>query len=161
MRVPAGVRAGETGHVHVLEHQSLDVLTGAIAPQWLCDDVAHGHARIQGAVGVLENHLHAPSQGPKARLGQRADLTVPQMDRTGRHRFQSDDRASGRGLAAARLTNQPERFARFQMEIDAVHGAYRAGQATEDPGADRKVHRESLHGEYGRISHALLLPRDR
>ena len=38
--------------------------------QRLGDDVLHAPARVQTGVGVLENHLHAPTQGLGIRTGQ-------------------------------------------------------------------------------------------
>ena len=43
----------------------------AVQAQRPAEDLAHGHARIERSVRVLEDHLHAPAQRPDRRLASR------------------------------------------------------------------------------------------
>src|SRR5215207_2305437 len=109
--------------------------------QRLVDDGADGHARVERGVGVLEDDLHvAPKRGQLGAAERRHVLALePHL---ARGRFdQAQDAAPGRRLAAARLADEPERLAGFELEADAVDGVHPFDVAREQAA----LHREALH----------------
>src|SRR3546814_10732760 len=60
---------------------------------------------------------------------------------------QPEDAASRRGLAAAGLADDPERFAGLEFEADAVDGIDPVDLASEHAALDRKVLRQVLDAE--------------
>ncbi len=77
------------------------------------DDAADRHSRVERAVGVLEDDLHVAADGPQLRGPQVGDVVAVEHDAAGRRLEQPQDRAAGRGLAAAAFADEAERFAWF------------------------------------------------
>jgi hypothetical protein len=114
----------------------------------LTDDVAHGHARIERCVGVLEDHLHPAAHLAHLLAAERRELGAVELHRPRGRLVKLEDRASGRRLAAARLAHETQRLALLHEEVDAVHRAHRADLALEDdPLREREVHLERRHGQ--------------
>jgi hypothetical protein len=114
----------------------------------LGNDVAHFHARVERAVRVLEDHLHAPAQRDQLAALHAVDVLAVEQDLAGSRPFEPQDAASGRGLAAAALTNQPQRLAALDVEIDAVDRLHVADLACQhDALGDREVHGKAAHLE--------------
>src|SRR5262249_18712186 len=86
----------------------------------LGDDLAHLPARVQRAVGVLEDHLHAPAQRDQVAPLHAVDVLAVEQDLAGGRLLQPQDAAAGRGLAAAALAHQAQRLAAADREVDAV-----------------------------------------
>ena len=104
---------------------------------------ADRRARIERAVGVLEDHLHLAAHGGECRAVERSDVDAVDHDRAARHRHQPHDRLAERGLAAARFADQPQRLADGEIEADAAHRAHHARRRVE---ADMDVaEREQRH----------------
>jgi hypothetical protein len=115
----------------------------AIDQQRLADIVEQGHARIERAERVLEDHLDlgperqqlALRQGREidhlSGLGAVEDLAAGRIDRP-------QDAARGGGLAAAALAHQAQCLALFQGEIDAVDRTDMANHALEETVRDRE-----------------------
>ena len=92
----------------------------------------HGHARIEGAVGILEDDLHLASQPPEIAFPQGKDLVglsflavLQGGMEHGRSRGRIDQTQNGppnRGLAAPAFAHQAQRFAPLERKVDAVHG---------------------------------------
>ena len=78
------------------------------------------HARIERAVGVLVDHLHAPADRPHALLVVGGDVLALEHDAAGRRLQHAQHGEPGGRLAAAALADQPERLAAPQREADAV-----------------------------------------
>ena len=109
-----------------------DVRSGqaAVQLQPLADDLADGHARVQGRVRVLEDHLHPA----------RVALEVPGLVLR-RQRFaivdhfaaglvvQAEHRLAERGLARAAFAHQPDDLAAGDVEGDVVHGMHHLAAA--------------------------------
>ena len=114
----------------------------------LADDVADGHARVQGGVGVLEDHLHAAAHLPHLLSGERRQLGPVELHRSGRRLVELEDRPAGRRLAAAGLADEAERLALLDEEVDPVDRAHRTDLPLEDdPLRQREVHLERAHLE--------------
>ncbi len=78
---------------------------------------------------------------------ERGDVPAVEDDRAGGRLEQLDDRPAERRLAAARLTDDTERLAPLDRQIDAVDGAHRADRVLEDAGLDREVLDQALDAE--------------
>jgi len=121
-----------------------------VHPHRLGDDVADFHARIERAVGVLEDHLDAPAQraqflGPQAR-----EVVAVVDDFAGSRPLEQQDAAAGGGLAAAALADKSEGLATPQGEIDAVDRLDLADEAMGDNAfGDREMLVQPLHFEEG------------
>ena len=89
--------------------------------QWLGDNPAHGHPRVQGGIRVLEDHLHPPAIGQL--LGPRAHAKglAVDPDFACRGLDQADQHAAERGLAATALGDQAQGLAMGELERHAVY----------------------------------------
>lgn len=111
--------------------------------QRLAGDLAHGHARVKRAVGILEDHLNAAVE--RTLRGTLLFADVPALDAdTALVRIQEANETTGeRGLAAARLTDDADGLSASDLEIDAVprvHGDRRLARHA----AGRSAARESV-----------------
>src|SRR3954463_569805 len=87
---------------------------------------------------LLEDHPQVraaqPAQLTRLEVEQVAAVVVDLAVRRGALGQQADHAAAERGLAAARLADQPDRLGRIEVEIDAVDGAHGAAVgAVPDP----------------------------
>ena len=64
--------------------------------EWLGDDIADGHPRIQGRVGVLEDHLQLAAVLPQFLAPELGEVDAVEKDVPGRHRQQLGDQPSQR-----------------------------------------------------------------
>ena len=103
--------------------------------QRLADDPPDAVARVERCERILEDHLHpAPQRAQRALREVRDVLAVKEDPAAGRLIEAQDGSADGR-LAAARLTDEPERLAALDRQADAVDGANVADVAVEDDAA--------------------------
>ena len=91
-------------------------------PQALADDLAHGHARVQRGIGVLEDHLHAPGVA----LEIRGPVPLRQGLALEGHRapglvVQAQDGLAEGGLARPAFPHQPHDLLLGDGEADIVH----------------------------------------
>ena len=61
--------------------------------QRLGDQLAHAHARVEAGIGILENHLHAASEGAGLALAAFADILSIEHDAARCRLVQADDGA--------------------------------------------------------------------
>ena len=85
------------------------------------DDLLDGHARIEGAVGVLKDHLEFAPAGAQFGAVQLANILAVKMNRTGGGFEQADDRAPERGLATTAFAHEAEGLTRLKFEANVVH----------------------------------------
>src|SRR5229473_2372535 len=113
----------------------------------LGEGLPHGHAGIEGAVGVLKHDLHPPPQGAELAWPKRQHVLAVERDAAGVGLDQAEDHAPHRGLAAARFTHEPEGLARPDGERYAVHGPDRRPRPPQPQERARsgKVLDEPLH----------------
>jgi hypothetical protein len=136
----------------------------AVDAQRLPDDLAHGHARVEGRVRVLEHDLDVAPNGPHLPAPEAADVLPVEDDLALGRLEQLDDRAAERRLPAAGLADDPERLARPDREVDPVDGAHLSNRALEDARLDREVLDEPLDPEdlvTGRLDRRLRRCRTR
>src|SRR5947199_2231158 len=115
----------------------------------LADDRPDRHSRIQRRVRVLEDDLHLLAERAQRALVQRGDVLALEGDLARGRLDQSQDRAAGGGLAAARLAHEPQRLARHDVERHVVDGVDPRHLAREETAADREVLLEVLDLEEG------------
>src|SRR5437764_3370469 len=159
MRVAVVVLGVEADHLHqVLDGALAHVLPPleAVYRERLADDGAHGFARIQGRVRVLEDHLHVPSHRLQPRTLDVCDVLTVEADLPCGGLEQSHDQPGRRGLPAAGLSDDAQRLAVAHVEADTVDRLHRANPALEDdPLRDREVLDEAPH-LHERLAHGLL-----
>ena len=101
---------------------------------------ADGHARIQGGVRILEDHLHPAPHAAQRRAEQAHDLLAVELDAPVGHADQPDHGPREGRLAAARFAHQAHRLAAAHVKGHAVDGAHVADVALEDQSfLDREV----------------------
>jgi len=115
----------------------------AVHDQRFAHDLADGHPRVEGRLGVLEHHLHGPADVAKLALGQReqVDLAAVEMER---HRALSgldepDQAPAEGGLSAAALADEAHGLTPVHRQADVVDGAHAAPRPAHDPAAYREV----------------------
>src|SRR5215212_6249411 len=104
------------------------------------DDIAHGHARVQARVGVLEDDLHVPPHVEHL-LAVVAQYVLALEDHRSLSRFQQpEDESRQRALAAPRLPHQPERLALSDREVHTVHSLHVSHGTLQHAGSYGEVH---------------------
>ena len=117
-------------------HQGADALLAfgarahAVDLGALGDDLAHGHARVERGIGVLEDHLHPAGEGAAGAAGG-GDRGVLEDDLAGGGRVDAHDGAAEGGLAAAGLADEAEGLAAGDGEVDAADGVEGAAADVE------------------------------
>ena len=87
----------------------------------LADDIAHGHAGVQGGVGVLEDHLGFPGKGLLFGPVELGDVAAVEQDGAGGRLVELDQSAADGGFAAAGFAHQAQSAAPGDVEADSVH----------------------------------------
>src|SRR5690606_10610646 len=99
--------------------------------------------RVHRLVGILEDHLDATPERLHIRPGHVSDVALfaffeeENLSLGGLH--QLDQHASGGGLAAPRLPDQTQTFARGDLEADAIDGMYELGRSSEESARNGKA----------------------
>jgi hypothetical protein len=107
----------------------------------LGNDAGDLHARIERAVGILEDDLHPSPQCLQVLAPQARHVGAVIPDLAGRGTLQPQNATAGRGLAAAALAHQPKRLAAVDGEVNAVDSLHHADGARQgDPFGNREVH---------------------
>ena len=88
----------------------------AVQAQRLGQDLAHGHARIERRVGVLEDDLHVAAERAQRLAIGGAHVASLETDLAGGRLDQAQHQAAGRRLAAAGLADERQRLAGMQVE---------------------------------------------
>src|SRR5436305_1414965 len=107
----------------------------------LGDDGAHGLAGVQRGVRILEDHLDLAMQRLQRSSLSVRDVLPLEQDAAGGRLEQPDEEPRGGALAAARLTNYPQRLSLPDREGHAVHCPDGADAPLED---DASSYREVL-----------------
>jgi hypothetical protein len=117
----------------------------------LGDDRADLLARVERAVGVLEDDLDLAAQRYQLAAAKLGNVDAVVKDFAGRRLLQPQDAAAHRGFAAAALANQAQRLAASDRQVDAVDRLDVANMAARDhPLGDREMHLEAAHFEQRR-----------
>ena len=112
VRVAAGEAGVEPDLLKQRRHFGVGPGAGreAVDGEGLAQRLAHGHARVERAVRVLEHDLHAAPQRAQLPRPEGEDLPAVDHDLPGRGLLQPQDRPADRGLAAPRLAHEPQRL---------------------------------------------------
>src|SRR5262249_6171017 len=131
----------EIVHLRAAQSHALEQCGHPLAPlsprqrfvnlEGLTDDIAGALARIERRERVLENDLQLPAVRPEFGLAEARDVMAVEPDGPSRRLDQAHDGAPHRGLAAARLADEPQRLAGADREAHAVHGVDDAGRGTQ------------------------------
>ena len=88
----------------------------------LGDDLRHGLARVEGAVGILEDHLESAPQ-PRQALGGLGEEALAREDHlAGRRTVERHDKPRQSRFAAAALAHDAQGRAFIDGEVEAVDG---------------------------------------
>jgi hypothetical protein len=113
--------------------------------QRLAYDPPHAVAGVERRERVLEDHLHPPAQDAELALAEPRDVGPVEHDAPARRVVEPQDRAADRRLAAAGLSDEPQRLAAANLEADVVDGLDVTDVAVEhDARFDREVDLEIL-----------------
>src|SRR5690606_38498411 len=123
----------------------------AVDAHRLADDGAHGHARVQRAVGILEDDLHAPPERAQLARRERRDVLALEADPAAGGIEEAQGHAAEGALSAAALADEAEGLSALDVQRHAVHRANRALLGAEDALAVREVLREVLDREDGPV----------
>ena len=147
VRIAPRVLRSEPDHVQELRDppRALASLRQSVDGQRLADHLLHRHARIQGGIRVLEDHLHLAPQRPQVLGIGAGHVPALEQDLTPGRLQQAQQQAPDGGLAGAALPDQSHALAAAQGEahpVDRVHGAGAPGQQAR---ANGKVLGEVAH----------------
>ena len=101
----------------------------------LDQDLAHGHARIERGVGVLEDDLHVAAHLAQRLLVEVRDLVALEAHRARRRIHQAQHQPAGRRLAAARFAHQRQGLAAGDVEGHTLDRAHHADHPAADQAA--------------------------
>src|SRR5579859_1015742 len=159
VRVPIGEVRIESNDAQ----QLLDALLLFPAPrqivnlQWLADDAADRHARVQARVRVLEDHLHLAAHLAQLAAAQRGQVFAEEIHGAARRLVELQDRPAGRALTAPGLTDQAEGLAPLHGERDVVDGPHPAHLPLQDDAlGNRKIHLQVLDAQQLAVGRAVL-----
>lgn len=106
MRVAVLKRKVQTHSLHNLFHASIALGAGFVSVRdvdRLCDNVRHGHARVERAVRILENEFHFLARTNKVIACELGKVLTVEKNLTTCGLGQAQDRLAAGGLAATRL----------------------------------------------------------
>ena len=132
MDEPVGVLPVEAHQLQELIDALLPVVGGlgdVVDIQALGNDLRHGHAGVQGAVGVLKDHLHVLFEGVAVLPGDSVDVLAPVEDLTIGLAVEADAHPAAGGLAAAGLPHHAQGLPLVDVEGDVVYGLEHAAPA--------------------------------
>ncbi len=157
MRIAACVERAESDNLQQLIDAVLDVVLRCaelVDFKNFGQHSANGDARIERAVGVLENNLHVAAHLAQTLAGHLRDFLTLELDRS-RGRFdEAKNRAACGRLAAARLADQAQRLAAPNGKRHVIDRFDVADRLREDTLLDREIFLQSFDFE-DVFSHAV------
>ena len=120
-------------------------------------NVGHCHPRVEGGIGVLENHLHLFAVGHKPTGVQVGDILAIISDFSAGRVIKPNDGPPGRRLSAAGLAHQPEGFPPVYCKGNIIYRFDIVGFASDNAAYFFKVHFQVFHF-HQMFSHAAHLP---
>ena len=120
MRIPVEAFGGQS-HAAQQFGRLLPPVTGR---QWrmngqrLCHEFLDGQPRVKAGIGILEDHLHMPAQGPHRLLRQRNDVATLDANFPARRRNEFEDGTANGGFSWSPLPSSG--FPTGQSEPDGV-----------------------------------------
>src|SRR5258708_13665279 len=118
----------DPAHVHAREHgaDTVAVLARRKAriDERLDQHAADGETRIERAKRILEYELRHPPKGLELLAAERRQVEAADHDAARGRRFELQEQASGRGLAAAGLTEEANGIVAGKLQINAIDGVH-------------------------------------
>ena len=115
---------------------------GKVNFQGFGKDGANAKTRIEGVVGVLEDHLDLLAVGAEGGAVQRGDFLAVVKGGAGGGILEANQNPTKGGLARATFTDEAKGGALVDLEGDIVEGLDHTGLALEQAGFDRKMDRQ-------------------
>src|SRR3712207_9454908 len=84
-------------------------------------DVADDHARVQGGLGVLEDHLHLPVEDSPFLASRPVDVLAREDHLSAGGFVEPHQDPPCRGLAAPRLAHEAQSFAPLYLQRDSIY----------------------------------------
>src|SRR6516225_8963810 len=129
--------------------------------QWLPDNLASRHARIERGKRILKDGLHLPAVWTQLFHAEVGDVLPFKPDAAFGRLDQAQHCAAYCRLAAARLTNQPERLPSFDVKIHPNDGVDMSGAPPQQSFLDNEMLLEIFHLEQRRCASATHCARGR
>ena len=147
MGVSAGVIRPEAYDFQEFVHARPQVLSGRqfVNFEGFGEHPAHGHPGVEGAVGVLEDDLHLPPDGPEFPPAQGEHVRAVEKDFAIGGLNQAEDGSACRGFAAAGFPHQAEGLSLPNGKGDAVHRLDVSHGSGEDAPVDGEIFFQVLH----------------
>ena len=92
------------------------------------------HARVERAVGVLEDDLHPPAESAEGGSIERENVSALEDGASAGGLLQPQDRAPDRRLAATRFSHQRQGLGPANLEGHSIHRTYGRSRASEQAG---------------------------
>ena len=117
-------------HAHQLQ-QAAGLVQRLVAPHAVVarafdHGLGHGAPRVERAVRVLEDDLHAAAQRAQRAGGQPGDVVTAELDLTGGGVDQAHHATRHGALARAGFTHDAQRLALADLEVHVLRGVHRA-----------------------------------
>jgi hypothetical protein len=143
--VARGMRFCEADELQQLAHPLL-FLSGmqTVKPQRLFQHRADRHARIERAVGVLEDDLHLPAQGTNFTFLEVGNFFIVEPYFPCAWLEEAQQQPADGGLAAARFADQGQRLAFGELQAHAVDRLHRQEMLDEVFRAQERAHSGAL-----------------
>ena len=122
----------------------------AVHQQRFGDDLAHGHARVERAVRVLEDDLDGAAQGAERAAVHGSEASAADADLAGGGGLERQQQAADGALAAAGFAHEAEGLARGDGEADILDGADRGTAGADGEMLGEAVDCEQRGGFAGR-----------
>jgi len=90
--------------------------------QSFADNFSDGESGVEGAKGVLKNHLHLAPQGAELSLGKRKNLSPVKLHASGGGRDEFENRATDGRLPASTLTHEADSLTCLDGKRNIIHG---------------------------------------
>src|SRR5262249_25771311 len=116
----------------------------------LGEDLPDGHARIERAIGVLEDELRVAAQRPELTLLKRRDIATVETDASCRWFDQPQHQPAKGRFTAAGFAHERECFAGLERKAHPIHGGHSWGRTAENRAASDKLAADVLNLEQKR-----------
>ena len=113
----------------------------------LGEGLPNRHARIERRIGILKYELHRPALSPQRGCVKRAKIGAIEVNTASAWLNESQHQAAKCRFTAARFTDNAERFARREFEIDPVYCTHCACLTGKHATADWEVFNQSCDPE--------------
>src|SRR3954463_223015 len=127
------------------------------------DDLLHSHARVQGIVRILEDHLEPAPAGTQVGSIQLCNIFILEKNAPCRWFDQANDGPAQGSFTATAFAHQAQGFTRRKGEAHVIHRLHVAFHSAEEPVFDRKMdfeifNFEQIHGNAARQGYSDSAP---